>query len=75
MNDIPFDLRHLRAILYLNNGKGLAALQTAIRDRDYAAQSLTAAHAGWRSRRTFSARAITSSYFLCVQPRSTFIGM
>jgi hypothetical protein len=33
MNDIPFDLRHLRAIPYLNNGEGLAALQTAIRDR------------------------------------------
>lgn len=33
MNDIPFDLRHLRAIPYLNNGEGLAALQTTIRDR------------------------------------------
>lgn len=33
MNDIPFDLRHLRAIPYLNNGEGLTALQTKIRDR------------------------------------------
>lgn len=33
MNDIPFDLRHLRAITYLNNGEGLAGLQTAIQDR------------------------------------------
>lgn len=33
MNDIPFDLRHLRAIPYLNNGEGLVALQTTIRDR------------------------------------------
>lgn len=33
MNDIPFDLRHLRVIPYLNNGEGLAVLQTAIQDR------------------------------------------
>jgi len=29
-NDIPFDLRHLRYIRYLNNGEGLQALQAAI---------------------------------------------
>ena len=33
MNDIPFDLRHLRAIPYHNNGEGLQVLQQAIHDR------------------------------------------
>lgn len=33
MDDVPFDLRHLRAITYLNNNEGLAALETAIADR------------------------------------------
>lgn len=42
MQDIPFDLRHLRAIPYLPNGEGLAALQTAIRDRAITLLSPTA---------------------------------
>lgn len=31
--DIPFDLRHLRYISYLNNGEGRVALSTALADR------------------------------------------
>jgi hypothetical protein len=31
--DIPFDLRHLRYIPYLNNGEGRASLATAIQAR------------------------------------------
>jgi len=31
--DIPFDLRHLRFIPYLNNGEGRAALAAALQDR------------------------------------------
>lgn len=31
--DIPFDLRHLRFIRYLNNGEGRAALTEALQDR------------------------------------------
>lgn len=31
--DIPFDLRHLRYVLYLNNGEGLAALVDKLRPR------------------------------------------
>jgi hypothetical protein len=32
-HDIPFDLRHLRYIRYLNNAEGLAALASALRSR------------------------------------------
>jgi hypothetical protein len=32
-HDIPFDLRHLRYIRYLNNGEGLAALTAALQAR------------------------------------------
>jgi hypothetical protein len=31
--DIPFDLRHLRYVRYLNNGEGLNALSTALQPR------------------------------------------
>ncbi len=31
--DIPFDLRHLRYVRYLNNGEGLAALADGLRER------------------------------------------
>jgi hypothetical protein len=31
--DIPFDLRHLRYVRYLNNGEGLTALSTALQPR------------------------------------------
>jgi hypothetical protein len=31
--DIPFDLRHLRYVPYLNNGEGLAALADRLRPR------------------------------------------
>ncbi len=31
--DIPFDLRHLRYVKYLNNGEGLAALQERLKPR------------------------------------------
>ena len=31
--DIPFDLRHLRYVQYLNNGEGLAALATRLQER------------------------------------------
>ena len=31
--DIPFDLRHLRYVRYLNNGEGLAALTAALQAR------------------------------------------
>ena|ERR1700730_18255480 len=31
--DIPFDLRHLRYVRYLNNGEGLAALSTRLQPR------------------------------------------
>ena len=31
--DIPFDLRHLRYIRYLNNAEGRAALATALQAR------------------------------------------
>jgi hypothetical protein len=31
--DIPFDLRHLRYVQYLNNGEGLAALATRVGSR------------------------------------------
>lgn len=31
--DIPFDLRHLRYVRYLNNGEGLVALAAALQDR------------------------------------------
>jgi len=31
--DIPFDLRHLRFVAYLNNGEGLAALQARLEPR------------------------------------------
>ena len=31
--DIPFDLRHLRYIKYLNNGEGRQALKAALADR------------------------------------------
>jgi hypothetical protein len=31
--DIPFDLRHLRYVRYLNNGEGRAALTVALQDR------------------------------------------
>jgi hypothetical protein len=32
-SDIPFDLRHLRFVTYLNNAEGLNALATRLRDR------------------------------------------
>ena len=32
-HDIPFDLRHLRHVRYLNNGEGLAALSGALQAR------------------------------------------
>jgi hypothetical protein len=32
-HDIPFDLRHLRYVLYLNNGEGRAALTVALQGR------------------------------------------
>jgi hypothetical protein len=32
-HDIPFDLRHLRHVRYLNNGEGLAALSAALQAR------------------------------------------
>jgi hypothetical protein len=32
-HDIPFDLRHLRYVKYLNNAEGRAALATALQDR------------------------------------------
>jgi len=32
-DDIPFDLRHLRYVPYLNNGEGLQMLAAALRDR------------------------------------------
>jgi hypothetical protein len=32
-NDIPFDLRHLRYVQYLNNGEGRATLTTALQGR------------------------------------------
>ncbi len=32
-HDIPFDLRHLRYIRYLNNGQGRAALVAALQGR------------------------------------------
>ena len=31
--DIPFDLRHLRYVQYLNNGEGLTQLQTRLQQR------------------------------------------
>jgi len=31
--DIPFDLRHLRFVAYLNNGEGLQALSDKLRTR------------------------------------------
>ena len=31
--DIPFDLRHLRYVSYLNNGEGLAQLATKLQTR------------------------------------------
>ncbi|MCY1507063.1 hypothetical protein D9M68_413290 [compost metagenome] len=31
--DIPFDLRHLRYLPYLNNGEGLAGLQAQLTER------------------------------------------
>lgn len=31
--DIPFDLRHLRYVSYLNNGEGLSALATRLNSR------------------------------------------
>jgi hypothetical protein len=31
--DIPFDLRHLRFLEYLNNGEGLAALRARLEPR------------------------------------------
>ena len=31
--DIPFDLRHLRFVTYLNNGEGLAALRARLEPR------------------------------------------
>ena len=33
MDDVPFDLRHLRVITYLNNNEGLQALEAAIASR------------------------------------------
>lgn len=32
-NDVPFDLRHIRYVKYLNNGQGLAALSDAVQSR------------------------------------------
>ncbi len=32
-HDIPFDLRHIRYVQYLNNGEGLASLATALQQR------------------------------------------
>lgn len=32
-DDIPFDLRHLRYIAYLNNGEGLASLSKSLEAR------------------------------------------
>jgi len=32
-SDIPFDLRHLRYVRYLNNGEGLAALKGQLQPR------------------------------------------
>lgn len=32
-DDIPFDLRHIRYLTYLNNGEGLAGLQTQLTER------------------------------------------
>ncbi len=33
IDDIPFDLRHLRVITYLNNGEGLTELSEKIKKR------------------------------------------
>lgn len=33
IDNVPFDLRHLRAITYLNNNEGLEALEKAVTDR------------------------------------------
>ena len=32
-HDVPFDLRHLRYIRYLNNHEGLQALTVALQDK------------------------------------------